>query len=116
MEFNHASSFFAASSLISGAVSSRVQSTLKQLKQQFRLNRAFIPWDKTVYMGKLKTLALDPRTRTTTRMRLNLIFFSRILKNKQNRKHHCTFFITRKVSTVIFIEGCYIVSPLPIGK
>lgn len=94
MEFNHASSFFAASSLISGAVSPRVQSTLKQLKQQFRLNRGFIPWDKAVYMGKLKTLALDPRTRTTTRMRFNLMFFSRILKNKHSRKQHCTFFLS----------------------
>ena len=81
MEFNHASSFFAASSLISGAVSSRVQSTLKQLKQQIRLNRAFIPWDKTVYMRKLKTLALDPRT----------------------RKHHCTFFAPEKLARLFLL-------------
>ena len=104
MEFNHASSFFAASSLISGAVSSRVQSTLKQLKQQFRLNRAFIPWDKAVYMRKLKTLALDPRTRTTTRMRFNLMFFSRILKNKQPRKHHCTFFAPEKLARLFLLK------------
>ena len=96
MEFNHASSFFTASSLISGAVGPRVQSTLKQLKQQFQLNWAFIPWDKAVYMGKLKTLALDPRTRTTTRMRFNSMFFSRILKNKHSRKQHCTFFYHQK--------------------
>ena len=37
-------------------------------------------------------------TRTTTRVRFNLVFFWRILKNRHTGKLHCTF-CTRKVST-----------------
>ena len=47
---------------------------------------------------------LDSRTRTTTSTRCDLKFFRVLSKNRHPGILHCTFF-TRKVSTVIVIEG-----------
>ena len=56
------------------------------------------------------TSPLDSRTRTTTKTRFDLNIFCVFLKNRHPEKLHCTFFFTRNVSSVTFVEGDWALS------